>query len=133
MRNDLVRAAVQQLSLTPDEATQNDFYRNLSQGYLLLAVSEVPVAIETNRGILQEDTSLTILTTTMPNGGTAILAFTDIESVHGYAPGKSHVAMRSPDVLEAVIDEGYDALIVNAAGPWAVVPREDVLRILKEV
>jgi SseB protein N-terminal domain len=106
----------------------------LSQGFLLVAVGEVPGEIDMNGGVLQADVALTILTTTMPDGsGIAILAFTDLESLQTYAPGTAHVAMAASDVLKSVIDQGYEALIINAAGPWAGIPREDVLRILEGV
>jgi hypothetical protein len=70
------------------------------------------------------------LTTSLPSGAEAIVAFTDEESLEARAPGAQNVAMRSLDVLRLVIDGGYDGLIINPAGPWAGVPREDVLRIL---
>jgi hypothetical protein len=133
MRNDLVRHAIQRLNITPDNATRNELYSHLSQGFLLVAVGEVPDEIDRNGTVLPEDTALTILTTTMPDGGSAILVFTDIESLQAYASGTSHVVMRSRDVLEVVVDQHFDALILNASGPWAGVPREDVLRILEGV
>lgn len=41
--------------------------------------------------------------------------------------------MHSRDLLEVVIDQGYDALVMNAPGSWVGVPREDILRILQGV
>jgi L-asparaginase/Glu-tRNA(Gln) amidotransferase subunit D len=48
-------------------------------------------------------------------------------------PGNPYVGMHSRDLLQVVVDQGYDALIINAAGSWAGVPREDIVRILEGV
>jgi hypothetical protein len=130
MRNDALHIAIKELHRNQDHSSRDDFYRCLSQGVLLVAVGKVP-DIEMNGTLLEEDTRISILTTDMPDGGTAILAFTDIESLRAYSPATPHIAMRSVDVLEAVIDNDYDALIVNAAGPWARITREDIPSILQ--
>ena len=93
-------------------------------------MARLPDEIDLNEAILRTDAPLTILTTSTPDGRTALLAFTDLEALQAHAPDLPYVAMGSRDVLEVVIDQGYDALIVNAAGPWAGLPREDVLQIL---
>ena len=133
MRNDPVRDALAQFNAKPDDAARIDFYRHLADGLLLVAVDQVPDGIDVNGTVLQEDTPLSVLTTPMPDGGTALLAFTDVDSLRARIPDTPYVGMHSRDLLEVVIDRGYDALIINAAGPWAGIPREDILRILEGV
>ena len=133
MRNDLVRDAIDQLNLKPSDAARIAFYRQLADGFLLVAVAQVPEGIDVNGTALPEDTPLSVLTTLMPDGSTALMAFTDLEALQARIPGNPYVGMRSRNVLEIIIDQGYGALIVNAAGPWAGVPREDVARILDGV
>jgi hypothetical protein len=138
MRNDPVREAIARLNakpvnVKPDETARIDFYRHLADGLLLVAVAQVPDGIDVNGTVLQQDTALSILTTLMPDGGTALLAFTDEESLRARTPGNPYVGMHSRDLLQVVVDQEYDALIINAAGPWAGVPREDIVRILEGV
>ena len=133
MRNDSVRDAIARLNAKPDEATRIDFYRRLIDGLLLVAVIELPDGIDEKGTVLQEDTPLSILTTQMLDGGTGLLAFTDEESLRARARGNAFVGMHSRALLQIVIDQGYEAIIINAAGPWAGVPREDILRILEGV
>ena len=78
-------------------------------------------------------TNIPILTTSLPNGGDALVAFTDIESLEARAPGAKYIGIRSADLLRLIIDGGYDALIINPASPWAAMPRDDVQRILDGV
>lgn len=92
MRNDPVRDAIAQLNAKPDDAARIDLYRHLSDGLLLVAVAEVPDGIDVKGTVLQQDTPLSILTTLMPDGGTALLAFTDEESLRARAPGNPYNA-----------------------------------------
>lgn len=85
----------------------------------------IPQAIEITGTALPEGTSVTVLTTSMPEGGTAMLAFTDLESLQSRTSKTPYVVMQARDVLEMVIDQDYDALVLNPAGPWATLPRED--------
>ena len=133
MRNDLVREAINRLSAKPDDARRIDLYRKLTDGLLLVVVADLPAELDMRGTPLDKDTNLSMLTTSVPNGGEAIIAFTDIESLQSHAPGARHIAMRSQDLLKLVIDGGYDALIVNPDGPWVGVPRDDIQRILDGV
>jgi hypothetical protein len=133
MRNDLVRDAIEKLRASCNNAARADLYSHLTKGFFLLAVADVPHGVEVEGTILPQDTPVTVLTASVPDGGTAILAFTDLESLRARISKASHIVMLSRDVLEMVIEQNYDALILNPAGPWAGVPREDILRILAGV
>jgi hypothetical protein len=59
-----------------------------------------------------------------------VLAFTDTDQSQKRAPGAPTFILSTRDILKLVMDEGFDGLVINAAGPWAGVPREDVEKIL---
>ena len=130
LRDELIRDAIANLSAS-DGVSRARLYRCLSQGVLFLA-SATAVDHVSKSVALEEDTSLSVLSTQMPDGGNGLLAFTDAESVRAYDPNVHPVGTVARDVLTTVVDHGYDALIINPAGPWALVPRQDVLSILSE-
>jgi hypothetical protein len=129
-RNDQVREAIEKLNAYRNNESRAHLYRQLTEGFLLLAVASIPQAIEMTGTALPEDSSVAALTTSMPEGGTAILAFTDLESLQNRISKTPYIVLRARDVLEMVIDQDYDALVLNPAGPWATVPREDIVGIL---
>lgn len=133
MRNEPLRRAIQEINASSNSTSRSALYDHLLQGILLLVVEELPAEIEANGRVLQEDLPLSLLTVTMPGGGIAILAFTDSEALRAYSPNGPYVAMQSTDVLKTMIDQSYDALIINAAGPWAGVSRQEVLDILQQL
>jgi SseB protein N-terminal domain len=132
VRNDQVRERIARLNAYPSNESRTDLDRQLTEGFLLLAVASIPQAIEMTGTPLPGGTSVTVLTTSMPEGDTAMLAFTDLESLQSRTTKTPYVVMQARDVLEMVIDEDYDALVLNPAGPWGTVPREDIVGILEE-
>ena len=133
MRNDLVKDAIAKLNANPSDKTRIEFYRHLGQGSLLVIVADLPTGIGCGETLLDGDTTVSMLTTSLPNGGDAILAFTDLESMEARVPNPKYLAIGSLNLLQLVIDGGYDGLVLNAAGPWAGIPRDDVRRILDGV
>jgi hypothetical protein len=127
-RNDQVLERIAKLNSHPSDASRTDLYTKLTEGSLLLAVANIPEASTT----LNESTSIVALTTSMPDGGTAILAFTDFESLQKRLSNPFYIVLQARDVLEMVIDQGYDGLVLNPAGPWAAVPRRDIEGILDD-
>ena len=130
MRNDLVRDAITRLNAHPGDEARIGFYRQLGQGLLLVIVADLPAGLGLGEILLDHDTTVSMLTTSLPSGGDAVVAFTDLESLEARARGAKHIGLRSVDLLRLVIDGGYGGLIVNPAGSWAGVPRDDVRRIL---
>src|SRR5205823_3636011 len=98
-RNDQVREGIERLNAYPNNESRADLYRQLTEGFLLLAVGSIPQAIEMTGTNPPEDTSVSVLTTSMPEGGTAILAFTDLESLQSRTRKTPYVVMRARDVL----------------------------------
>lgn len=129
-RNELIRNAVASLS-AGDDVSRATLYKCLLQGVLFLASARA-LDPALNGHALEQDASFSVLTAEMPDGGDGLLAFTDPESVRAYAPNVQPIGMNARDVLATVVDHGYDALIINPAGPWALVPRDDVLTILDQ-
>ena len=129
-RNATVEEAIALLSERPSDETRLDFYRKVSEGELFLAVAELPPGMGLGWQVLEEDAELSVLTSSGPGGGEVLLAFTDERAVQQRAPGVPFVAMPSRRVLETVMDLNLDGIILNPAGPWAGIPREDVENIL---
>jgi SseB protein N-terminal domain len=130
IRNDQVRTAIENLSAPYNTESRAELYRQLTEGFLLLAVANVPSGSETTGAVLEQDTPINVLTTATPEGGTALVAFTDVESLQARMTAVPYLALNSQDVLQLVIQQGHDALVLNPAGPWVMVPREDVSQIL---
>lgn len=122
--------AIRLLTISPSENLRTELYRHLKHCLLYLIVDRLPAEFASSDIALTEDTGFTILTTAMEGGGVAILAFTDLESLQRYASGAQQIAMRAEDVLRTAVEQGYHAVILNPAGPWAGIPRDDIIEIL---
>jgi hypothetical protein len=99
---------------------------------LFLAGPQIPKEWAAGPVTLQQATTITLLTSSAPNGGEALLGFTSHEEVMRRNPSLGSFAMHSRAVLELVITAGLDALVLNPGGPWAAVPRNDIQTILRE-
>src|SRR5207244_246148 len=108
MRNDLVRNSIDQLNATGTDTARADLYRQLTDGFLFVAVAAIPPGIETTGTVLPEDTSVSMLTTMTPDGGTALLAFTDLESLHARVGGAPYMVMNSRQVFELFLYHNND-------------------------
>lgn len=125
-----IQSAIQCLSDAPSQENRIALYRALNDGMLFLATSAIPSEWGQGPIVLEKATSIAMLTTTAPDGGQALLAFTSHEEVKKRNGACSSFAMRAKDVLKLVIRNEYSALVLNPAGPWAGIPREDVEKIL---
>ena len=126
-----VRDAIVRLNQTPNDAMRAALYREIANnGLLALVVAHVPAGIDPNGTVLERGTDISMLTTTAPDGGEAIVAFTDVDAVRARIPNAQHIAMHAKDILQMVVDNHYAGLVLNPAGPWAAIPREDVSQIL---
>ena len=130
--NPVVLAALAKLSDFPSDENRVAFYRSLLQGSLLVAVASLPKEIIDTPQVLQESLSVNMLTSSGPNGGEVLLAFTDTQALRARVSTGFPLAMPSKQVLEIVLRDGYEGLIINPAGSWAEIPREDVERIVMD-
>ena len=127
-----VSKAVELLCNMPSAENRTLFYNSLKTGRLYIVASDVPKEW-TQVQVLEKATPITLLTSSSPDGGTALLAFTSLEEVLRRIPSTSAIAMDSLAVLRLVLLSGFSGLIVNPAGPWAGVPAEDVQSILRSL
>ncbi|MEO1084775.1 MAG: SseB family protein [Acidobacteriota bacterium] len=129
-RNDSVKAAIAQMNQTPSDALRIQFYEALLEdGLLLVPVKKLPPGVGPGFNALEGDVSLSVLTTSSPSGGEAMMAFTDAESLEARAPDATYVGLQVSDVFGLVLQGGYDGMILNAAGPWAGIPRADIAQM----
>lgn len=109
-------------------------YRALTEGFLILAAQEIPAEIGQGGPVtLETNVSVQLRITEAPNGGWALLAFTDMSGLANRHAGDKGICMSCRDVLARVIEGGFEGIIINPAGPWAGVPREDVEKILQGI
>lgn len=132
MRNAPLRKTIEDINDASKAVSRTAVYEDLCQGLLLIVVKSLPSDVDISGAVLCRDTRVSLLTVTMPEGGTAILGFTDPDALQAYSVEYGYIAMQSKDVLKIVVDEGYDALILNAAGPWVSVSRQEIINILHE-
>ena len=131
--NDGVRRAVERLDKQPTAEVRLDLYRALKEGMLLLGIAQPHPQISPGLQTLPNDVRVSILTSTGVSGEKTLLAFTDVEALRARNPKCPFIGMESRAVLEQVVRGGFAALIINPAGPWAAIPREDIQKILADV
>jgi hypothetical protein len=126
-----VRQAIAKLSESPCPENRKALYAVIMQGHLLLVVRQPIQGVGSTPVRIKNDTPADFLATSSPDGGKALVAFTDLESVSGRpsATGCAVVVMEARAVLEMAVRDNYDGLIVNPNGPWAGIPREDIVKI----
>ncbi|MBV9787917.1 MAG: SseB family protein [Chloroflexi bacterium] len=129
-QNLTIRQAVEQVSAHPSDQTRGALYRRLNDERLLVAVQSLPEVLGPMPQTLTQETHVTMLTSTGPEGGTVLLAFTDEAALNQRAPGRPYLGMPARDVLDLVLRNNYAGLVINPGGPWAGVPRAHVQRIV---
>lgn len=128
-----VDRAIAELTARPSDANRIGLYRSLQSGHLILGAANLPQEWHGQQSIeLEKATTLRLLTSSAPDGGTALLAFTSHDEVTRRNPTLASFAMESTSVLQLVLDQGFSGLVLNPQGPWAGIPREDVQQILDE-
>jgi hypothetical protein len=129
-----IESAIAKLCEAPSQSSRLALYRTLGSGSLYIATGAPPGGWPAPQVELMKDTSMPVHTTTAPDGGPAVMAFTTLDHLRRRSPHASgHARMSVSEVLDMVLNGPYDALVLNPAGPWAAVPREDVEKIRKGV
>ncbi len=130
--NPQVRQAIARLNESPCPENRQALYAKIMQGNLLLVVRHPIPGIGSTPVRIDHDIHVDLLTTSSPAGGKALVAFTDLESTSGRPSAAGHpvLIVEARTVLEMAVQDNYDGLIVNPNGPWAGIPREDILTIL---
>ena len=122
--------AVELLSTDPSARSRSAFYDSLKTGQLFIASRGVPQSWEEGPLTLQQAAAIPVLTTSSPDGGEALLAFTSHAEALRRATTVLTFSMEAKDVLYLVLENNLSGLIVNPAGPWAGVPTADIHAIL---
>src|SRR5262245_24873143 len=126
--------AIARLSEDPSPANRIALYRALNDCALVLGADNIPAHWQNTFVELKEAATIQVLESEAPGGsGTALLAFTDRHALWQRKPDATAMLVRPTTALRMVIDHGHAGIILNPAGPWAGVPREDVERILDGV
>lgn len=127
-----VATAIAALADDPSPANRVRLYRALKGGWLFLAARSVPPEWTKGPVTLAQAATISVLTSTSPNQGKALLAFTSRAAVSRRNKDAGSFAMASREVLQLMIRDGYSALVIDPGGPWAGVPKEDVEKILQD-
>ena len=129
--NERLKCAIDRVRRERSNEALAAFDREVTRGTLLLAVADGGSDLPRATSELVPKTVVPALTTAGQNGGPAMLAFTDAAALRARAVESRIVAMAAKDVLELVADEDYDGLVLNPAGRWVGLTRDDVARILR--
>ncbi|WP_188690060.1 SseB family protein [Silvimonas amylolytica] len=125
--------AIEELTARPSSANRIGLYRSLKSGHLILGAANLPQERQGQRSIeLAKATTLRLLTSSAPDGGTALLAFTSHNEVTRRNPALASFGMESTSVLQLVLDQGFSGLVINPQGSWAGIPRQDIQDILED-
>jgi hypothetical protein len=130
--NPQVRQAIAKLNESPCPEYRQALYAAIMQGNLLLIARQPIQGIGSTPVRIDHDIHADFLKTSSPAGGTALVAFTDLESTSGRPSAAGHpvLIVEARTVLEMAVRGTDGGLILNPNGPWAVIPREDVVKIL---
>lgn len=123
--------AIALLSADPTAHSRSAFYDSLKTGQLFIAAHDLPQSLEDGPLTLQQATTISVLTTSSPDGGEALLAFTSHTEALRRAPNIDAFSMETMDILHLVLANNLSGLVINPAGPWAGVPAADIHAILK--
>lgn len=100
----------------------------LAGGPVYLATRE-PCPVPAGKVVLAAPLNVTLLTSEGPEGP-VLLCFTSEAELRRRSPGSHPLLIATESVASIVSDSGYAGVVFNPAGPWAFVPRSEVLTAL---
>jgi hypothetical protein len=127
-------AAIQVFVNDPSPKNRATMYQTLAKGLLIIGVGEVPKSLQSREKVItvKEKVNIKLLASEGP-GGMHVLAFTDVETLHARKPGCNYFGITAEQLFEMVLKDDYAGIIINSAGPWARIPREDIERLYKDI
>lgn len=128
--NPHLRKAITVLNDQPGTESRQAFYEAFVRGPILLGVRDVPENVDEGVHGIDEDLELEVLTSEGADGPPIILAFTDVEALDERSPNLPYIAIDPVQLLQWVIEEGYGGIVINPAGPWAGIHRDEVELLL---
>lgn len=122
--------AIQRVVAEPSAANRQSVFEVLLNSDLLLGVQQLPESLSTFPARLEEDTPMSMVTSTNSKGQLVLLAFTDRNSLHERHPGLGFIGMPARQVLELVITNHMSGLGVIAGSGWVEISAAEVMSIL---
>jgi SseB protein N-terminal domain len=108
--------AMRDVALSDNAATRHGVYEALLTSILLVPVANRPAF--PGWKTLQNDTTMEFITTQRPDGQTALLAFSDSTALQKWKPaGSGFVGIQAKTLFALAGQNGFNAIIVNIAGP----------------
>jgi hypothetical protein len=123
-------AAIEALTERRTAQTQAAFEKALSEAILLLGVRELPSGLGPGANVLEDDVEVAVLESATPSGSRVLFAFTSPEEVHARNREVGIMGRPSRDILQMVLDDGYDLLAIDPAGIVLELTRADVASLL---
>lgn len=104
----------------------------LPKAVLVIGVRELPPELADHPpGALveiSEDVMIKMLTTTSPNGESALSVFTDAKQLERRCASANPLFVHANAVFSLMARSGYTGCVINAGGPWVYLSSRDVMR-----
>lgn len=132
VENAAVRAAIEAFAATPGKAADGgslDVLRHCLHGNLLLDITGSDLRISEDGTSLSAGSTIRIATTSDPDGGTALVAFTgqaEIARTRSAAAQTQSMVRSGIEVLELVRSQDHQWLYLDPAGPTCAISRAEV-------
>ncbi|MDH3213267.1 MAG: SseB family protein [Myxococcales bacterium] len=125
-----LRKAIAKLSAEPTPENRAAVHAGLTAGPLLIALRELPKEVGPDPQALTGDIPIQFVTSKAPGGAPVLAAFTDAEAVAKRAPAGVWLGVAPLELLNWIVEEGFEGLMLNPEGPSAYISRDAVLRLL---
>lgn len=124
--NPRLRKAIVEFNHHPTDKNRRVMYEAFIKGPIFLGVRNIPEELGSPQLDDGLDVQIEILTSDSDEGPPVILAFSDMEALHSRCPDTPFIIVEPVKLLQWVIEEGYDGIVLNPAGPWAGIHRDEV-------
>ena len=114
---DLVEA-IQLVLANPSQESRQFLYQAFLDSTLLLGLRSLPKSISSFPTVVEQDTSVSVLTSVNPQGKEVLLVFSDLESLRARNPTVAWIAMYARDILDQALAGHFAGIVINSAGSW---------------
>ena len=126
---DLVEA-IQRVVTDPSQSNRQLLYQAFLNSKLLLGLRSLPESISSFPTVVEQDTSVSVLTSLNPQGKEVLLVFSDLESLRARNPTVAWIAMSGRDILEQALAGHYAGIVINPAGSWVELSAEEMKSLM---
>ena len=130
---ELTRAVIG-LSESPSPSSRLQFYTSLRQGHIIIAVEDIPEELR-KTGIADPSSTLAIniKTSLLEDGRRFLLGFTDLQAIQNrYSSHQPYIIVSTLTALEQACCYGLSGLLINPAGPSAILTARQAKRIIDQ-